>query len=574
MERFYTHSEEKIIVMSGNRPWLDSYPEGVPADVDPPVKSLPKLFDESFQKYSDKTAIIFQGRKISYKELKNQTDKFATALSNLGVEKGDKVALYLPNSPQFPIAYVGALKAGATVTPISPVYVSKEVAHQIEDSGAETIVCLDSLYEKVEKTEVDFENVIVTNIGEYLPLSKKIMGKIFGRIFRKLEIPSPDIPEEGLIQFQDLIDEHPPDPPEIEFNPKEDIAVLPYTGGTTGLPKGVMLTHFNIAANSAQVQAFWPEMKDGEEVLVGFLPFYHIYGQVVVLLNGLGHGQTVIIFSKPDFDSILDSMQKYGVTIFNGVPTAYEYLLDHEKTKMIDWENIKVISSGADTLYESTFNEWKELTGTRISEGYGLTETSPVTHANPLGGERGGSMGVPIPSTIAAIADSEKKKLLSQGEVGEIVIRGPQMMKGYWEKPEENKNTFSKIDGEKWLRTGDLARMDEKGYFFFEDRKKDMIVYKGYNVYPREVEEVLYDHPQVKEAGVIGVSEKEVGEIVRAVVVLETEARGKVSEDELIEYCEENLAHYKVPKTIEFRGEIPKTDVGKVSHRELKEEVE
>lgn len=557
-----------------DRPWLKFYPEGAPADIDPPKKSLPEIFDESFEKYSDRTAIIFEGNEIKYKELKDLVDRFATALSELGVEKGDKVALYLPNCPQYPIAYVGALKAGATVTPISPVYVSKEVAHQLTNSGAKTIVCLDSLYDKVEMADVELENVITTNIGEYLPTMKKFLGKVFGNIFSKLKIPEPELPEEGIIDFQDLIEEYPPDPPKIEFDPMEDIAVLPYTGGTTGLPKGVMLTHSNVATNTAQVQAYWPMMKEGEEVMVGFLPFYHIYGQVVVLLSGLGYGQTVIVFTTPDLDDILDAIQKHGVTIFNGVPTVYEYLLDHDKTQRIDWKRMKVLTSGADTLYESTAEEWKELTGTMIAEGYGLTETSPVTHSNPPDNKKIGSMGIPIPNTLAAIADPEGDKLLPQGEIGEIVIHGPQVMQGYWEQPEENEEAFSEINGEKWLRTGDLATMDEDGYFFFEDRKKNLIKYKGYSVFSRDVEEVLYNHPKVKEAGVIGVPDPKVGQIVKAVVVLETEARGKVSEDELTEYCEENLAHYKVPKIVEFRGEIPKTDVGKVSHRELKEEVE
>ncbi|TET37867.1 MAG: AMP-dependent synthetase [Dehalococcoidia bacterium] len=558
------------------RPWLKFYPEGVPANIEIPERSLPEVFDEVTSKYSDKTAIIFYGNRISFKELRQDVDRFATALYELGIEKGDKVALYLLNSPQFIIAYFGALKAGATLTPISPVYTSVEVKHQLEDSEAKSIVCQDFLYDNVERTGVELKNVILTSIGEYLPVSKKLAGKsVLGRVYRKMEVPSTRILERpGFHQFQKLIKKYPSNPPKIEIDAKEDIAVLPYTGGTTGLPKGAVLTHYNLLACQMQTQAFWPIFEEGKEVIPAFLPFYHIYGQVVVMLNGLIQGSTLILFTTPDLDDILSAIESYRVTAFFSVPTMYEYLKDYDKTGRVNWKRLKMITCGADTLHESTVNDWERRTGTRILEGYGLTECSSVSHANPLGRPKVGSFGVPLPGIMAAIVHPETSEFLPPGEIGELVIQGPNVMQGYWKQPEETRETLIELDGKIWLRTGDLVRMDEDGYFHFFDRKKDLIKYKGYSVFAREIEEVLYQHPQVKAAGVLGIPDPKVGQVIKAIVVLQTEARGKISEEEMIKYCEERLAHYKVPKIMEFRGELPKTDVGKVSHRELREELE
>jgi len=558
------------------RPWLKFYPEGVPANIEIPERSLPEVFDEVTSKYSNKTAVIFYGNRISFKELREDVDRFATALYDLGIEKGDKVALYLLNSPQFIIAYFGALKVGATLTPISPVYTSVEVKHQLEDSEAKSIVCQDFLYDNVERTGVELKNVILTSIGEYLPVSKKLAGKsVLGRVYRRMEVPSPRILERpGFHQFQELIKKYPPNPPKIEINAKEDIAVLPYTGGTTGLPKGAVLTHYNLLACQMQTHAFWPIFEEGKEVVPAFLPFYHIYGQVVVMLNGLIQGSTLVLFTTPDLDDILSAIESYRVTVFFSVPTMYEYLKDYDKTGRVNWKRLKMITCGADTLHESTVNDWERRTGTRILEGYGLTECSSVSHANPLGRPKVGSFGVPLPGIMAAIVHPETSEFLPPGEIGELVIQGPNVMQGYWKQPEETRETLIELDGKIWLRTGDLVRMDEDGYFHFFDRKKDLIKYKGYSVFAREIEEVLYQHPQVKAAGVLGVPDLKVGQVIKAIVVLQTEARGKISEEEMIKYCEERLAHYKVPKIMEFRGELPKTDVGKVSHRELREELE
>jgi len=558
------------------RPWLKFYPEGVPADIEIPERSLSEVFDEITSKYSDKTAIIFYGNKISFRKLREDVDRFATALYELGIKKGDKIALYLLNSPQFVIAYFGALKVGATLTPISPVYTSIEVKHQLEDSEAESIVCQDFLYDNVDRTGVELKNVILTSIGEYLPISKKLVAKsVLRRVYRDMAVPSPQILERpGLYQFQKLIKRYPPSPPKIEINAKEDIAVLPYTGGTTALPKGAVLTHYNLLACQMQTQAFWPIFEEGKEVLPAFLPFYHIYGQVVVMFNGLIQGSTLVLFTTPDIDDILSAIERYRVTAFFGVPTVYQFLKDYDKTERVNWKRLKIITCGADTLHESTVNDWERRTGVKILEGYGLTECSAVSHANPLGRSKAGSFGIPLPGIMAAIVHPETSEFLPPGEIGELVIQGPNVMQGYWKRPEETRENLIELDGKIWLKTGDLVRMDEDGYFFFFDRKKDMIKYKGYSVFAREIEEVLYQHPQVKAAGVLGIPDPAVGQMIKAIVVLQAEARGKISEEEIIEYCAKSLAHYKVPKIVEFRGELPKTDVGKVSHRELREELE
>ena len=557
------------------KPWLKFYPAGVPQTIEIPDKSLPQVFDEIAAKYSSKDAIIFYGNKISYGKLKEEVDRFASALHELGIRKGDKIAVYLLNSPQYIIAYFGALKAGATLTPISPVYTSIEVRHQLEDSGAESIVCQDFLYDNVERSGVKLKNVIITDISDYLPMSKKLVGKsVLGR-YGKTEALSPKAIEGmGFQPFQKLLKKSPPNPPKVEFNAREDVAALPYTGGTTGLPKGAVLTHRNLLSCQMQCLAFMPTLEQGKEVIPALLPFYHIYGQVVVMLNGLTMGATLVLFTTPDLDEVLDSMDRYKATTFFSVPTAYQFLKDYDKTGRFNWKNLKIITSGADTLHESTVKDWERRTGSKIQEGYGLTECAAVSHLNPMGRSKIGSFGVPLPNIIAAVVNHETNEFLPPGEIGEMILHGPNIMKGYWKRPKDTQESLIELDGRIWLKTGDLVKMDDEGYFFFYDRKKDMIKYKGYSVFAREIEEVLHQHPQIKAAGVLGVPDPNVGQLIKAIVVLQPEARGKLSEEEIIKYCAENLAHYKVPKIVEFRGELPKTDVGKVSHRELREELE
>jgi long-chain acyl-CoA synthetase len=566
--------DAKELYMS--KPWLKYYPEGVPEQIDIPEQSVPEIFDEVTEKYGNKIALIFYGKKITYSALREMVDRFATALTDLGISKGDTVALFLLNCPQYVISYFAALKIGAKVTPISPVYTSKEVKHQLEDSDAETIVCQDILYDNVEKSGVPLKNVILTNIGEYLPALKRMLGKgALGKVYGEMHVPTPKyIEEAGLLQFQTLIKKYSPKPPKITIEPRKDIAALPYTGGTTGLPKAAILTHYNMCALKAQGIAFWPFFEEAGEVVIGFLPFFHIYGQVVVMLMSLAQGFTIVLFTTPDMDDILSAMDRYQASAFYGVPTLFEYLKEYEKTDRVDWKKLKMIACGADTLHESTIQEWERRTGSKILEGYGMTETTALSHGSPIDRPKAGSFGIPIPNVKAAIVEHEGTEFLLPEEVGELILSGPNIMSGYWKRPEETAESMIEIDGEKWLRTGDLVRMDEEGYFHFFDRKRDLIKYKGYSVFARHVEEVLFNHPQIKAAGVVGVPDPKVGHLIKAYVVLQSEARGKISEEDIIEFCKENLAHYKVPKIIEFRGELPKTDVGKVSRRELREEAE
>jgi long-chain acyl-CoA synthetase len=566
--------DAKELYMS--KPWLKYYPEGVPEQIDIPEQSVPEIFDEVTEKYGNKIALIFYGKKITYSALREMVDRFATALTDLGISKGDTVALFLLNCPQYVISYFAALKIGAKVTPISPVYTSKEVKHQLEDSDAETIVCQDILYDNVEKSGVVLKNVILTNIGEYLPALKRMLGKgALGKVYGEMHVPTPKYMEEaGLLQFQTLIKKYSPEPPKVTIDPRNDIAALPYTGGTTGLPKAAILTHYNMCALKAQGIAFWPFFEEAGEVVIAFLPFFHIYGQVVVMLMSLAQGFTMVLFTTPDMDDILSAMDRYQASAFYGVPTLFEYLKEYEKTDRVDWKKLKMIACGADTLHESTIQEWERRTGTKILEGYGMTETTSLSHGSPIDRPKSGSFGIPIPNVKAAIVDHEGTEFLPPEEVGELILSGPNIMSGYWKRPEETEEAMIEIDGEKWLRTGDLVRMDEEGYFHFFDRKRDLIKYKGYSVFARHVEEVLFNHPQIKAAGVVGVPDPKVGHLIKAYVVLQSEARGKISEEDIIEFCKENLAHYKVPKIIEFRGELPKTDVGKVSRRELREEAE
>ncbi len=566
--------EPKEVYMS--KPWLKYYPQGVPPEVEVPETSVPQLFDKMADKYSGQAALIFYGKKIKYGELKKLTDRFAAALADLGVAKGETVALYLLNCPQYVIAYIGALKVGAKVTPISPVYTSQEVKHQLEDSETKTIICEDILYDNVEKANVDLDNIILSSIGDYLPALKRVFGKsALGKAYSGMQVPTPEhIKQTDLLVFKDLIKRSPDQKPDITIDPRKDIAALPYTGGTTGLPKAAVLTHYNMVALMMQTLSFWPIFEEGREKIIAFLPFFHIYGQVVVMLNGLAQGATIVLFTAPDIDAILTAMERYQASGFYGVPTLFEYLKEYEKTDRVNWKRLKLIACGADTLHQSTIEEWERRTQSKILEGYGMTETTAVSHSTPFDRPKTGSFGVPLPGVTAAIVDVDGTEFMPVDEVGELILNGPNIMQGYWKRPESYQETFIEFDGKKWLRTGDLVRMDAEGYFHFFDRKRDLIKYKGYSVFARHVEEVLYKHPQIKAAGVVGVPDPKAGNIIKAYVVLQSEARGKVSEEEIMEFCRQNLAHYKVPGIIEFRGELPKTDVGKVSRRELREEAE
>jgi long-chain acyl-CoA synthetase len=556
------------------KPWIKYYPEGVPSEVEIISRSLSDAFEESVGRWQKKDAIVFYGRNMNYLELKEEVDRFATALYDLGIRKGDTVAILLLNSPQFIIAYYAVFKLGAMATLINPMYVSPEIKNQIENSQAKDIVCLNIFFKNVAKTGIEFRNVILSDMGDYLPKYKKLLGKSpLSAIYKKMALPSPKIYEaKGFYEMSKLIGKYPPNPHKITIIPEEDIATLQYTGGTTGLPKGAMLTHYNYLANEAQYNAFLrPILTDGKEIIAAYMPFYHAAAQVY-LINGLLRGYTLVIASTTDLDDILRDIEKYGVTVFIGAPTMFDLLKDYEKTNRVNWKKLNLILSGADALHEDTTKGWERRTGVKIVEAYGMSEAVAATHCNPNNRIKVGSFGIPLPSMMSAIIHSEEDKFIDMGEIGEIGIKGPSVMKGYWRDEKETQMKFANINGELWMRTGDLGKMDDEGYFYFFDRKKDMIKYKGHAVFAREVEEIIKNHPNVKDAGVVGVPDQKSGELIKAVVVLENDARGKLTEEDIVKYCEEKLSHFKIPKIVEFRGEIPKTDVGKVSRRELREE--
>ncbi|MGB9846657.1 MAG: AMP-binding protein, partial [Desulfotomaculales bacterium] len=379
-----------------SKPWLKFYPSGVPSTIELPEVPVTALFDRAAEKYGSRTALIFYGEDLKYRQLREAADRFAAALAGLGVGKGQKVALYLLNSPQFVIAYLGILKAGAVVSPVSPVYTSIELKHQLRDCGAKTIVCQDILYDNVQKTGLEMENVILTGIEEFLPPVTRLLGKgVLKRRFGERSKPPEEIYRRaGFYKFQDLLKKYPPRPPAVDIDPRADLASLPYTGGTTGPSKGVLLTHANLVACQQQIQAFWaPKIEEGKEVVMAFLPFYHIYGQVALMLNSLISGLALVLFTTPDYDEILYAAEKYNATVFYGVPTIYEFLREYEKTARVNWKRVKVIVCGADTLHEKTVEGWRQRTGTGISEGYGMTETSAVSHITPPDRPKVGSFG-------------------------------------------------------------------------------------------------------------------------------------------------------------------------------------
>lgn len=554
------------------RVWLKHYPAEIPAEIQIPLKSLNEAFDEATEKWANKTAMIFYGTRISYKELRDKVDRLANSLFHLGIKKGDRVALLMLNSPEYIIAFYAILKVGAIVTAFSPVYVSSEIKYQLEDSGAENIICHDILYEGVEKTELKLKNIILARISDSLPAVKKFIGKsILRNVYQKMSAPSPNILEqEGFHKFQNLIKNYPPNPPRMEVNSCEDLVALAYTAGTTGSSKGVMVTHYNVMASVTNFSTFFRILEEGKEYFISYMPFYHAGGQIFSVITAILQGYTQIIITIPEIDDILNAVIRYGVTFFVGTPALYEIIKDYEKRDRVNWKKLKVVFSVADALHEVTGSEWKDRTGTILYDLYGMTEFN-MSHASPVGKQKINSIGIPICNTISATMDPDEDQFLPPGELGELVVSGPQVTKGYWNKPEATRECEAVIDGIRWWRTGDLAKMEEDGYFCLYDRKRDLIKYKGLRIYAREVEEVLKGHPQIKEVGVIGVRDIEVGQKVKALIVLEPDARGKVSEADIIRYCEGKLAPYKIPKVVEVTGEIPKTDVGRVSRRELRE---
>jgi len=557
------------------KPWLKFYDEGVPATIEYPDIPMHQALADTAARFPDRAAIIFGapvGRwlldaSISYRELNSLADRFAAALQKMGVQKGDRVAVHLPNCPQFVIGYYGILKAGAIAVPCNPLYVARELEHQLNDSETETILTMSAFYNTVKsiRDKTPLKRVIVTNIKEYFP---PLLRTLFTLAKEKKEGHRVDISgDPDTYWFQDVLRDAPPAPTPVEVT-QQDTAVLLYTGGTTGVPKGAELTHRNLVTNAIAVGK-WGKMREGQEVMLTALPLFHSYGMTVCMNSSIAGGSTLVLIPNPrDILHIMKAIEKYKVTFFPGVPTMYVAINTHPKVHEFNLRSIVACLSGAAPLPVEVQQKFQELTGGKLVEGYGLTESTPVTHANPIyGRNKIGTIGVPIPDTEAKIVDVETgTREMPIGEPGELIIRGPQIMKGYWNRPEETAQTLR--DG--WLYTGDIATMDEDGFFTIVDRKKDMIIAGGYNIYPREVEEVLYRHPKVQEAAVAGIPDPYRGETVKAYVVLKPGETA--TEEEIIAFCRENLAKYKVPRAVEFRDSLPKTMVGKILRRALREE--
>lgn len=547
--------------------WLSQYPKEIPHSLTYDEKPVQSFLTRASEKYPNKISIHFMGKEITFKELYVSSLKFANYLRLLGIEKGDRVAIMLPNCPQAVIAYYGILYAGGIVVQTNPLYTERELQYQMEDSGAKVIITLDILYPRVTRilNDTKIENVIITAIKDYLPFPKNV---VYPFIQKKQYGFSVKVEHKGMIHlFPEILRTAQANPIEVPFDFEGDIALLQYTGGTTGAPKGVMLTHKNLIANTMMCDAWMYRCVEGEEIILGMLPFFHVYGMTTVLILSVMNGSKMVLLPKFDTEQALKAIDKQKPTLFPGAPTMYIGLLNHPDIKKYDLSSIKACLSGSAPLPVEVQEKFEEITGGKLVEGYGLTETSPVTHANFIWANRiKGSIGVPWPDTEAVILRSGDGELLPPGEIGEIAIKGPQVMKGYWNRPEDTATTF--LDG--WFLTGDLGYMDEKGYFYVVDRKKDMIIAGGFNIYPREVEEILYEHEAIQECVVAGVPDPYRGETVKAYIVLR---EGKtVTEEELNNYCRQNLAAYKVPRIYEFRKELPKTAVGKILRRTLIEE--
>jgi long-chain acyl-CoA synthetase len=543
------------------QPFYAHYDPGVPKEAPRPWL-LFKALEANAQRFPRRVALEFLGRSLTYRELWREVEAFAKGLQEAGLRPGDRVAIMLPNSPQFVIAFYGTLLAGGVGVNVNPMYTPRELRHQLQDAGAETLVILDQLlprYQEV-KAEVPVRLLVRTGIQDYLPFPKNLLYPLMLR--RKGQAPKA---LEG-IPWRAFLKRGRPEPVAVDL---DDLALLQYTGGTTGLAKGAMLTHRNLSSNALQVRAWIPDFREGEEVVLGAIPFFHVYGMTVAMNLALLGAAKLVLLPRPEIGPIVEAIEKHRVTLFPGVPTLYVAFNNFPGIEKRNLKSVRACISGSAPLPLEVAERFEKLTGAKLVEGYGLTEASPVTHCNPLYGERRlGSVGLPLPGVDAKVVDEEGKEV-PLGEVGELIVKGPNVMKGYWNRPEETQKALK--DG--WLFTGDLARMDQDGYFYIVDRKKDMIIAGGYNIYPREVEEVLYGHEAVQEAAVVGVPDPYRGETVAAFIVLKEAYRGKVTEKDIEAFCRANLAAYKVPRIIQFRDSLPKSSVGKILKRELTKEV-
>ncbi|TRZ37348.1 long-chain fatty acid--CoA ligase [Niallia circulans] len=549
------------------KPWLSLYPGETAKNVYYKAETLPQLLRNAAKEYPKHKAIHFMGKELTFKQTFERASILAAYLQETGITKGERVAVMLPNIPQTVISFYAIMLAGAIVVPVNPLYKEREIEFILNDSGAKAIITLDILYNRVKSVQemTSVEHILVTSISEFLPFPKNlfypfIQKKEYGYI--------PSVKHEGNTHLLKKIWSLPiADLKDVSINFEEDLAIIQYTGGTTGFPKGVMLTHQNLVANTSMCRQWLHKLEKGKEKLLAIMPLFHVYGMMTVLVLSVMEIYQMILLPKFDATTALKTIEKQKPTVFPGAPTIYIGLLNHPDINKYDLSSIVAAISGSAPLPKEIIDRFEEKTGGKLVEGYGLTEASPVTHVNFVWDHEivKGSIGVPWPGTDAAVISPETGEELPYGEIGELAVKGPQVMKGYWNNPAETELVLK--DG--WLYTGDLCYMDERGYFYIVDRKKDTIIASGFNIYPREVEEVLYEHPAVQEAAVVGVKDSYRGETVKAFIVLKEGAQ--TSEDELNKYMRERIASFKVPRIYEFRKELPKSAIGKILRRELKE---
>lgn len=547
--------------------WLKKYPQGIPAQIDmTQYQSIMDVYEEAIRKYSPLKAFTNMGVSITFQQLHEQVEKMAAFMQNeLRLQKGDRIAIQMPNLLQFPIIAFAALKSGLIIVNTNPLYTAKEMEHQFKDSGAKAVFILANyahLLEQVIKN-TNVESVVVTEIADLFPQPKKFIVNAVVKHIKKM-VPSYHLPQ--AYRFNQALEVGSQSKAQSHKAQQTDIAFLQYTGGTTGIAKGAMLTHGNVIANMLQI-CHWmtPRLKEGQEIAITALPLYHIFSLTVNCLSFMRYGAENVLITNPrDIPAFIKEMNKSRFTIMTGVNTLFNALMNHPDFKKIDFTRLKVSVAGAMALQKSVALRWQELTKTLVVEGYGLTEASPVVCCNPINGaDKVGTIGLPLPGTDVKLVDDNDKEV-ALGEAGELLCRGPQVMQGYWQRPDETEKVLN--DG--WLRTGDIAMVDEDGYFKIVDRKKDMIIVSGFNVYPNEVEDAIASHPGVLEVAAIGVPDEKSGEIVKVVVVKKDP---NLTPESVIAHAKKSLTNYKVPKLVEFRAELPKTNVGKILRRALRD---
>lgn len=553
--------------MSEERPWLKNYPKGVPANIDPEAyATLTEFFDETFKKYGPKPAFNCMGKQLTFSQIDKLSRQFGAYLHSRGLQPGDKIALMMPNLLQYPIALFGALRAGLVIVNTNPLYTPREMRHQFTDAGVKAIIIAENFAANLQKIigDTEIKTVILTSIGELLGFPKKM---IVNFVVRKIKRMVPKYELQNTVSFSEAIRQGKKfSLPTFQGNP-EDVILLQYTGGTTGIAKGAMLTNRNLVANMQQTRAFMqPFLKDGEEVALCPLPLYHIFAFTVNCLVLMSYGAlNVLITNARDLPSVIKAMKQFPISLITGVNTLFNALSNHPDFTSVDFSNLKITVGGGMAVQRPVAEKWQKLTGCFLSEGFGMTECAPVASVNPLDGSgKLGTIGLPLPSTDMRIVDDNGHPL-GVGEIGEIQVKGPQVMKGYYNRPEATADTV--VDG--WLCTGDIGLMLKEGYFQIVDRKKDMILVSGFNVFPNEVEEVIASHPKVLEAAAIGIPHDKSGEVVKLFVVKKDNS---LTAEEVLAFARENMTGYKVPKEVEFRKELPKTNVGKILRRTLKEE--